>query len=62
MFDFRLPAITGKTEREQNEQIKSYLYQLAEQLQFALNDIEQRMKRMEANTASTDDESASTDS
>lgn len=62
MFDFRLPSITGKTEREQTEQIKSYLYQLAEQLQFALNDIEQRMQRMEANTASTDDESASTDS
>lgn len=62
MFDFRLPSITGKTEREQTEQIKSYLYQLAEQLQFALNDIEQRMQRMEANTTSTDDESASTDS
>lgn len=62
MFDIRLPNINGKTEHERNEQIKSYLYQLAEQLQFALNSIEQRMQSIEANTASTDDESANTDS
>lgn len=39
MVDIRLPKITGATEREQLSQVKSYLYQLAEQLQFALNDI-----------------------
>lgn len=39
MVDIRLPKITGADEREQLKQVKSYLYQLAEQLQFALNDI-----------------------
>ena len=36
MIDIRLPQITGATEREQLSQVKSYLYQLAEQLQWAL--------------------------
>lgn len=40
MVDIRLPKITGATEREQLSQVKSYLYQLAEQLQFALNNID----------------------
>ena len=40
MVDIRLPKITGATEREQLSQVKSYLYQLAEQLQFALNSMD----------------------
>ena len=40
MIDIRLPKITGKTEKEQLLQIKSYLYQLAEQLQVAFNGME----------------------
>ena len=36
--ELRLPNITGATEREQLSQMRSYLYQLVEQLQFALND------------------------
>lgn len=40
MVDIRLPKITGATEREQLSQVKSYLYQLAEQLQFALSNID----------------------
>ena len=40
MVDIRLPNITGANEREQLSQVKSYLYQLAEQLQFALNSID----------------------
>lgn len=36
-LDLRLPNITAQTEREQLSQIKSYLYQLASQLQWALN-------------------------
>lgn len=40
MIDIRLPKITGKTEKEQLMQIKSYLYQLAEQLQVAFNGME----------------------
>lgn len=39
-FDLRLPNITGATEREQLSQIKGYLYQLVQQLQWALSTIE----------------------
>lgn len=39
-LDLRLPNITASTEREQLSQIKSYLYQLASQLQWALNTVE----------------------
>lgn len=35
--DIRLPHITGNTEKEQLKQINNYLFQLAEQLQWALN-------------------------
>ncbi len=38
--DIRLPNITGKTEKEQISQMRSYLYQFAEQLQWALKTIE----------------------
>ena len=37
MIDIRLPQIDDTTEKGQLLQIKSYLYQLAEQLQWALN-------------------------
>lgn len=40
MMDIRLPNITGKTEAEQLAQIKSYLYQFAGQLQWALSTVE----------------------
>ena len=40
MIDIRLPNITGKTESEQLAQIKSYLYQFAGQLQWALSTVE----------------------
>lgn len=36
-IDIRLPQINDSTEKGQLSQIKSYLYQLAEQLQWALN-------------------------
>lgn len=39
-IDIRLPNINGKSDREQLQQVRSYLYQLAEQLQFALNTLE----------------------
>ena len=38
--DIRLPNITGRTEAEQLAQIKSYLYQFAGQLQWALKTVE----------------------
>lgn len=40
MIDIRLPNITGKTEAEQLAQVKSYLYQFASQLQWALSTVE----------------------
>ena len=39
-YDLRKPQITSPTEQGQLLQIKSYLYQLVEQLQFALNSID----------------------
>lgn len=39
-FDIKLPNISAATDRGQLEQIRSYLYQLAEQLKWALNSIE----------------------
>ncbi len=38
-IDIRLPQITGVTEKEQLAQIKSYLYQFAEQLQWGLQNV-----------------------
>lgn len=40
MVDIRLPNITATTEREQLAQVKSYLFQLAEQLQWALTNVD----------------------
>lgn len=40
MIDIRFPNITGTTEREQLIQVKSYLHQLAEQLQWALQNVD----------------------
>lgn len=43
-FDIRLPQINAPTEKEQLAQIKSYLFQLAEQLQWGLQNIESSSK------------------
>ena len=40
MIDIRLPNITAATEKGQLEQIRSYLYQFAEQLNWALSNID----------------------
>lgn len=42
ILDIRLPNITGTTEVEQLQQIRSYLYQLAPQLNWALSTLETR--------------------
>ena len=39
-IEIRLPNITGATEKEQLLQLKSYLYQLSEQLQWAFDNID----------------------
>ena len=41
-IDIRLPNITGTTETEQLRQIRSYLYQLAPQLNWALSNLESK--------------------
>jgi hypothetical protein len=38
-IEIRLPNITGVSEKEQLLQLKSYLYQLSEQLQYAFDNI-----------------------
>ena len=40
MIDLRYPNINGKTEAEQMVQVKSYLHQLVEQLNWALSSVE----------------------
>lgn len=39
MIEIRLPNITGRTDAEQLAQVKSYLYQFVEQLNYALSEI-----------------------
>lgn len=39
-IELRMPSITGGTEREQLSQIRSYLYQIIPQLEWALNQID----------------------
>ncbi len=39
-FDIRYPSITSSTEKGQLEQIRAYLFQLADQLKFALNSLD----------------------
>lgn len=39
-YDFRYPVITGASEKEQLTQMKSYLHQLVQQLNYSLNDID----------------------
>lgn len=52
-LELRLPNITGMTEREQLSQVKSYLYQLVEQLQWALNNLDTTTGNAIANTPKT---------
>lgn len=47
MVDIRLPNINGTTDRQQLTEIRSYLYQLAQQLQLALGETEQRTQLQE---------------
>lgn len=42
MTDIRLPQITGGSAEVQLRQVKSYLYQLVQQLNFALTDVEKQ--------------------
>lgn len=52
-YNIRFPNITGKTEAEQLIQVKSYLHQLVEQLNWALSTIEAGGSSTAANAADT---------
>ena len=56
-FDIRLPNITAQTESGKIEQIKSYLFQLTEQLKWALNSIESSSEKVlqQSNQSATKD-------
>ena len=58
MINLRLPNITGQTDREKLEQIRSYLYQFAQELNWALSNIDSKAedvtKKVEATTAQKD--------
>ena len=43
MIHIRLPNITGKTEAQQLEQMKNYLFQLAQELNYALSTLEEKL-------------------
>lgn len=53
MVELRLPNITGLSEKEQLSQIKSYLYQLTGQLQWALSNLESTTQSVMVNTQKT---------
>lgn len=39
-FDFRYPQLTGATEREQIQQMRTYIHQLVDELKWALNSVD----------------------
>lgn len=45
MIEIRLPNINGTTEKEQIDQLKSYIYQLVEQLNWAFNALENASRK-----------------
>lgn len=50
-INIRFPSITGKTEVEQLTQVKSYLHQMVEQLNWAFSTIETKSTKETAETA-----------
>ena len=59
-MDFRYPNITEGTEREQILQLKTYLYQLVDQLQYAIGNLDSSTTA-NASTTNTTSEGASYD-
>ena len=45
----RFPNITGRTEAEQLQQIRSYLYTLVQELNWALSALEENQNKEHAN-------------
>ena len=53
MATFRLPNITGLTEKEQLSQINRYLFQLVGELQFVVSDLENEVNRLKSTISPT---------
>ena len=53
MATFRLPNITGLTEKEQLSQINRYLFQLVGELQFVVNNLENEVNSLKSTISST---------
>ena len=53
MATFRLPNITGLTEKEQLSQINRYLFQLVGELQFTINNLENELNSLKSTVSST---------
>ena len=60
MATFRLPNITGLSEKEQISQINRYLFQLVGELQFTINTLENKVSRLETNLQELASKSATT--
>lgn len=52
-YNFRLPNITGATEKEQIAQLKAYIFYLVDELQFALNNLEAATNNTASQTTGT---------
>ena len=51
-MNFRYPNITGKDEKEQIEQIRRYLFQMVDQLNYVVSRMEERSSNAESNPQS----------
>lgn len=51
MINLRFPNITGKTEQEQLTQLRSYLHQLVQELNYELTQLEARIAEMKQDHA-----------
>ena len=60
MATFRLPNVTGLSEKEQISQINRYLFQLVGELQFTINTLENKVSRLETNLQELASKSATT--
>ncbi len=58
MIDLRLPNITATTERGQLEQIKGYLFQFAQELNFAVTALENNQSKISNQMVSSSESSA----